>query len=95
MYSDGEEMKVQLSIFQGLSQMIENQCDRVVNIRCFDEPNNSLSDKGKAINFDFFTKIAEQGKVVFCVDHDALFKNRFDQVITVIRENKKSYIYDE
>lgn len=92
MYSGGEEQKAKLAISNGLAQMVENQCNRTINFRAFDEPNDALADVGKSINFNFFSQIAEQGKAVICTDHDALFKDKFDNVVTIVRENKRSYI---
>lgn len=92
MYSGGERQKARLSIARGLAMMIKEDCGIEYNFEAFDEPNDSLDDIGKDINFDIFSKIAEEGKVVLVTDHDSLFKEKFDYSITIIKENDRSKI---
>jgi DNA repair exonuclease SbcCD ATPase subunit len=94
MCSGGERQKIKLSIARGLEAMIKDDCGRDFNFMAFDEPNHALDDIGKDINFDLFTKLAEEGKAVLVTDHDALFKDKFDHSITVVKENDKSYIQE-
>ena len=92
MYSGGEKQKVRLSITRALSQMIKDDCGIEFNFEIYDEPNDALDGVGKEINFDMFSKLAEEGKAVICTDHDASFKDRFDNTLLVIKKDNKSYI---
>ncbi len=95
MYSGGEKQKTRLSIARALSQMIKDDCGIEFNFEVFDEPNDALDSFGRDVNFDLFAKIAEEGKCVLVTDHDAFFKDRFSDSITIVKENDKSYIQKE
>jgi ABC-type hemin transport system ATPase subunit len=93
MYSGGERQKVRLSIARALAQFNKDDCDRDFNFICFDEPNDSLDDMGKEVNFETFMELAEvEGKAVFVTDHDANFKSKFHHTILVTKENGASRI---
>ena len=93
MYSGGERQKVRLSIARALTQFIKDSCGVEFNFIAFDEPNDALDDVGKEINFETFQELSEEGKLVLVTDHDSLFKDKFDEVIKVIKENGVSNIY--
>lgn len=93
MYSGGEKQKVRLSIARALAQFIKDFCGIDYNFIAFDEPNDALDDVGKETNFETFNELAENdNKAVFVTDHDATFKDKFDENITIIKENKMSKI---
>ena len=93
MYSGGERQKIRLSISRALAQFIKEGCGVDFNIVAFDEPNDSLDDVGKEVNFETFLELSEKdGKAVFVTDHDSLQKDRFDYSITIIKENGESRI---
>jgi DNA repair exonuclease SbcCD ATPase subunit len=94
MYSGGERQKVKLSIARALGAMIRDDCGKDFNFVAFDEPNDALDNVGKEINFEVLSKLAEDGKVVLVTDHDALFKDKFDASILVVKDHDKAYIME-
>jgi DNA repair exonuclease SbcCD ATPase subunit len=94
MYSGGERQKIRLSISRALAQFIKEGCGVDFNVVAFDEPNDSLDDVGKEINFNTFEELSEkEGKAVLVTDHDSTFKEKFDYNIVVIKENGESVIH--
>ena len=85
-YSGGERQKIKLSISLALAQVIEEMCNRECDVVFFDEPNNGLDNVGKKANFDILSDIANQGKTVVVIDHDAYFQDSFDNIIAVVKE---------
>jgi len=93
MYSGGERQKIRLSISRALSQFIKDSCGVDFSVIAFDEPNDSLDDVGKDVNFEIFQILSEtEGKAVLVTDHDSLLSDKFDHRITVIKENGESRI---
>jgi DNA repair exonuclease SbcCD ATPase subunit len=90
-YSGGERQKVKMAVSLALAEVIKEKCGKDFNIVVFDEPNNALDDIGKDTNFQVFKKIAEN-KTLLCVDHEGYFQDRFDQVITIVKEENGSRI---
>lgn len=90
-YSGGERQKVKMAVSLALSEVIKEKCGKDFNLIIFDEANNALDDIGKDTNYQAFKKIAEN-KTVLVVDHDGVFSDRFDQTITIIKEENGSRI---
>jgi DNA repair exonuclease SbcCD ATPase subunit len=94
MYSGGERQKIRLSISRALSQFIKEGCGVDFSLIAFDEPNDSLDDLGKDVNFETFQTLSEtDGKAVLVTDHDSTFKDKFDHHILVVKENGESIIH--
>lgn len=92
MFSGGEKKRVSLAISIALSKIIQNQCGRDYGIILLDEPNDELDDTGKETNFKILEEIAKSGITVFVIDHDAYFKDKFDDVIQIEYKNGESVI---
>ena len=90
-YSGGERQKIKMAVSLALSEVIKEKCGKDFNLIIFDEPNNNLDDVGKDSNFQVFKSIAEK-KTVFVVDHENWFQDRFNQVITIVKEENGSKI---
>lgn len=88
-YSGGEKQQIKLSVSLALAQVVNELCDRSCNIIFFDEPNDSLDSVGKNINFQFFSNLSSNGKGVVIVDHDGIFNDQFDNIITVVKTKEQ------
>ena len=90
-YSGGERQKVKMAVSLALSEVIKEKCGKDFNLIIFDEANEALDDIGKDTNFQAFKRIAEN-KTVLVVDHDNWFQDKFDSVITIIKNENGSFI---
>ena len=91
-YGGGETQKIRMSISLALSSIIADKAEREFNLIVFDEPNSGLDRIGKESNIQVFKDLAEADKTVLVIEHDEYFQDRFDETITVIKENHKSLI---
>ena len=80
-----------MAISLALSSVISDKSEREFNLIIFDEPNEGLDRVGKEANIQVFKDLAEF-KTVIVIEHDEYFQDRFDETITVIKENHKSLI---
>lgn len=85
-YSGGEKRRISLAVDMALSDLMSDYYDSRFNIVVFDEALNYLDRQGRESFMRLVGDIAET-KRVFIVDHDAEFKAKFDEVLTIEKKH--------
>ena len=89
--SEGEAQRVDLACFFALSHLIQYTLDFPVDFCVLDEPLNGLDSDGKSCIFDIIMDLSGS-KQVIVIDHDGNFKDRFEDVIKVQKDEMVSTV---
>ena len=89
--SEGETQRVDLACFFALSKLIEERLGFDMNCFIMDEPLAGLDSDGKQRIFDVLVELAKE-KQIFIIDHEASFKELFENQILIQKEKGISKI---
>lgn len=88
-YSKGEKQKIRVAIAAAFAEVIgKGYSNDIPNIQFFDEPSDGVDEAGRKNIFNLLHRMSKTYKV-FVMDHDAQFKEMFDNVMVVRREGNK------
>lgn len=86
--SGGEEQRIRMAVTIGIASMIQRMAGVFYNFEVWDEPTAHLSPEGITDMLDALRYRADDGKVVWIVDHQALGFGSFDETWLVTKNVK-------
>lgn len=89
--SEGESARMNIACFFSISSLIEQHTGYPIDLRVLDEPFSGIDHEGKELAFNMLVEVGKD-KQVIVVDHDALFKQRFESVLVVEKTDGVSRI---
>jgi len=91
LYSGGEKMRIALAIRLGLSKLLSRRAGKKFDILIIDEISD-LDSHGMGKFVDLIGTVAKEYKQIFVVSHLSDIKDRFSQVLQVVKDNNGSRI---
>lgn len=90
--SEGETQRVNIACFLAIGALIEKHVGYPLELKILDEPLGGVDADGKHRIFTILAELADAGKQVLTIDHDANFQDLCPTVITVRKEDGISRI---
>jgi len=84
--SDGERQTFRLALWFATADVLAHVLQIPFRFSVLDEPLTGLDAINRELVFQLLQSRAAQGYQLFVVDHDAVFQERFDSVITVVEK---------
>jgi exonuclease SbcC len=92
LYSGGERMRVALAIRLGLSKLLSRRAGKRFDILIIDEISDlDIHGMGKFV--ELIHQVAQDYKQIFVVSHIDELKDRFQQVIQVVKDKNGSKVF--
>ena len=88
----GTRRRIDLPVAQALQDLVARRTHKPVQIALYDEPVESLDEKGVEGVVEFMTQVARERDSVFVITHLTTLQGRMPQEIKVIKEGGFSRI---
>lgn len=92
-YSGGESQRFNLAVAFGLSEIVLAKAGVEPSFECLDEPTKGMSARGTDQLLEHLSERAKRlKKSIFLVEHHVLNRGNFDDMVTVVKDEKGSRI---
>jgi len=92
--SDGEQQLTKFAVWRATSDLVRGLFPHLPRFCVLDEPLQGLDENHRDIMFELIAQLGQENQV-FVIDHDAQFKERFNNFIIVSRQGDQATVYWE
>ncbi len=94
-WSGGEKQRISFAVDFGLSRLIANRAKHNYDLVILDEVDRHLDKSGREAIVEMLQILSQEKSSVLVVGHDADFASNFENIVTVVKKNRRSIILTE